>query len=997
MGPDTTTGLPLRGLRILDLTEGAAQSCGRYLADLGAQVILVEPPGGSAGRAEPAAFALRNANKTSVVLDLDQAAGRAELLRLAGFAAIALESASPATAAARGLTPAVLRQAHPGLVVVSITGFGQTGPYRDFAATEPVLTALAGVLSRSGRPGAAPVLPPAGLIEPTVGVHAAWAALVAYVHRLRTGIGEHVDVSALEAVVHGFDPGFGTQGSAAAGRPESFPRGRPDASDLYPVFGCADGHVRICVLARRQWRAMFSWLGEPAEFADPRYDAIPARYEAAARLNPLIAALFADATRADLVAEGTRRGIPVAGVLTPAEVLATGHFTASGTLIDAEIADGLTARIPSGYVSVDGVRAGLRQRAPRPGEQDVPRTAPPGPAAAPPWSATEQSGLATEQSGLATEQAAGRHWPVPSAASGQPPDGWSPGDGPLAGLRVLDLGVIVFGAELGRLFADQGADVIKIENSAFPDGLRQTRKGGGMNASFAWGHRNKRGLGLDLRTDEGRRLVGELARQADVVAANFKPGTLASLGLSHAELSEVNQGIVVCESSAFGSRGPWRERLGYGPLVRASCGVTALWRDPELPLGDPAAFCDGSTVYPDHIAGHVAAVAVLAALIGRSRSARGAAIEIAQADVALMHLGPALAAESLALPPAAHVPAAVFSCAGDDEWCVIDVRDDADWASLAQVLGQPELAGGDLATACGRLRRRTQVEDLVARWTAARPPAQVMSVLQAAGVPAGAMLRLPDELTDPHLTARESFRTLAHPLLSRPVPANARIAHFSSVPDPPLRPAPMPGEHTRDIARTLLGLTGAEIDRLVRADVLQLPQEAVALPAIPGAITPETAGEARMPGLAAQPSADRRNSARRAPAAPGRSRRSRRVRAMRDIGELTERLRHFAAARDWEQFHTPKNLAMALAGEAGELLAEFQWLTPEEAAGIMTDPQAAGQVRSEIADVFLYLIRLADVLGVDLLAAAADKLAENDRRYDAATYRGSRHKAPRLS
>lgn len=117
---------------------------------------------------------------------------------------------------------------------------------------------------------------------------------------------------------------------------------------------------------------------------------------------------------------------------------------------------------------------------------------------------------------------------------------------------------------------------------------------------------------------------------------------------------------------------------------------------------------------------------------------------------------------------------------------------------------------------------------------------------------------------------------------------------------------------------------------------------------------------------------------------------------MRDITELTERLRDFVAARDWEQFHTPKNLAMAIAGEAGELLAEFQWLTPEESAGIMADPQAACQVRSEIADVFLYLIRLADVLGVDMLDSAADKLAENERRYDAATYRGSRRKAPRI-
>src|SRR5579859_3776361 len=115
---------------------------------------------------------------------------------------------------------------------------------------------------------------------------------------------------------------------------------------------------------------------------------------------------------------------------------------------------------------------------------------------------------------------------------------------------------------------------------------------------------------------------------------------------------------------------------------------------------------------------------------------------------------------------------------------------------------------------------------------------------------------------------------------------------------------------------------------------------------------------------------------------------------MRDIGELAERLRVFTAARDWEQFHTPKNLAMALAGEAGELLAEFQWLTPEESVDVMADSQAARQVRSEIADVFIYLTRLADVLGVDLLDAAADKLTESELRYDVATYRGSRRKAP---
>ena len=792
-----TSKLPLSALRVIDLTENDAQWCGRILADLGAEVVSVEPPGGSSGRHEPVGFALRNANKSGVVLDLDDPAGRSALLNLAADADILLESFGHAQAEARALTPAALLQANPALVVVSITDFGRTGPHRDRVATEDVLAAAGGVLSRSGPPGGTPLLPPSGMVSLTVGVHAAWAPLVAYVKRVRTGEGEHVDVSALEAVVHGFDPGFGSQGSAAAGRSETFPRGRPDAANFYPIFRCADGHVRICLLATRQWRAMFSWLGEPTEFADPRYDAIPARFAASDRLNPLIAALFADQSRDQLVAEGTARGIPIAGVRTVDEVLASEHFTGTGTLVQAEIADDLRATVPSGYVFFDGERAGLRRRAPRPGEHKHLLTA-------------ARSTRPDHDIGLPS---------LPRGAA------------PLTGLRMLDLGVIVFGAELGRLFADQGADVIKVENSAFPDGLRQTRKGGGMNASFAWGHRNKRGLGLDLRSADGARLFRELVADADVVSANFKPGTLESLGFSHAELARINPRIVVTDSSAFGNRGPWRSRMGYGPLVRASCGLSALWRDADSDPDEPRSFCDGSTVYPDHIAGHAAAVAALAAIIGRGATGAGQAIEIPQADVAVYALGPTLARASIrpgSVDAEGHrrsglAPAGVFPCAGDDEWCVIAVRDDNDWQALAAVTGLPDEP--DLRSVAGRDARRAQIEDQLATWTASHDPAHVEEQLQAAGVPAAAMLRLPEELTHPHLVARESFHTLHHPMLSRPIPTSARIARFSSIPDPALRPAPLPGEHTREICASLLCMKSDDIDHLVAAGVLQAPPD----------------------------------------------------------------------------------------------------------------------------------------------------------------------------
>jgi crotonobetainyl-CoA:carnitine CoA-transferase CaiB-like acyl-CoA transferase len=791
----------LSTLRVLDLTEDAAEWCGRILADLGAEVIRIEPPGGSPGRRDQVGFALRNANKAGVVLDLDDPAGRSALLDLAADADILLESFSHAQAQARALTPVALLQANPALVIVSITDFGRTGPHRDRVATEDVLAAAGGVLSRSGLPGGTPLLPPRGVVSLTVGVHAAWAALVAYVKRVRTGVGEHVDVSALEAVVHGFDPGFGSQGSAAAGRSEAFPRGRPDAANFYPIFSCADGHVRICLLATRQWRAMFSWLGEPAEFADPRYDGIPARFEASDRLHPLIAALFADRSRDQLVAEGTARGVPIAGVLTVDEVLASEQFTGTGTLVQADVADDLRATVPSGYVFVDGARAGLVRRAPRPGEHDHLLT-------------TSRSTRPDHDIGLPS---------LPSGAA------------PLAGLRMLDLGVIVFGAELGRLFADHGADVIKVENSAFPDGLRQTRKGGGMNASFAWGHRNKRGLGLDLRNPDGARLFRELVAGADIVSANFKPGTLESLGFSHAELARINPRIVVTDSSAFGSRGPWRSRMGYGPLVRASCGLSSLWRDTDSNPDEPSAFCDGSTVYPDHIAGHAAAVAALAAIIGRGATGSGQAIEVPQADVAVYALGPTLAAASIR-PGAVDAegnrrsglaPAGVFPCAGDDEWCVIAVRDDNDWLALAGVTGLPD--DPDLRNFAGRAAQRARIEERVATWTAGHDPARVEEKLQAVGVPAAAMVRLPEELALPQLVARDSFHTLHHPMLLRPIPTSARIARFSSIPDPALRPAPIPGEQTREICASLLRMKTDEIDRLVAAGVLQPPLDDPAL------------------------------------------------------------------------------------------------------------------------------------------------------------------------
>jgi crotonobetainyl-CoA:carnitine CoA-transferase CaiB-like acyl-CoA transferase len=771
--------LPLHGVRVLDLADGAAAVTTRLLADLGADVVRIEPPEGApARRREPlvagtgAAHLVQDANKRSAVVDA------AELRRLVRSAAILVHDRPPG--AEDGLTAEELHALNPALVVVAVTAFGQTGPYRDRVATDEVLLAMSGALARSGRPGLPPLPPPAAIAGHSAAVQAAWAALVAYAGTLESGVGDLVDVSLHEALSHAVDPGFGISGSATGGARAIGTRDRPDVAHLYPIFPCADGHVRICVLSGRQWRGLWGWLGEPAEFADPRYEHIGIRFEARDRLYPLIEALFAGRTRDDLVDEGQKRGVPIAALLSPAEVLACDHFAERGTW--AEVATGgATVRVPAGAVELDGRRAGLRTPAPALGAHTAEVLAE--------WARPAP--------------------PLPAT--------------PLAGLRVLDLGVIVVGAEMGRLFADQGAEVIKIENRAFPDGSRQTVTDTPITPSFVWGHRGKLGLGLDLRRPEGAEVFKALVAESDVVLTNFKPGTMESLGLGHADLAAVNPGIVVVDSSALGATGPWSNRMGYGPLVRASTGLGELWRY------DPAtggAFGDAATVYPDHVAARIGALAALAAVLDRPRRGRGRRVSVSQAETILAQLAEVFALESL--EPGSGVawartgpdaPRGPFPCAGDDEWCVIAVRDDGDWARLRAVLELPD--DPDLRTAGGRRARRTEIGARVAAWTRTRPPGEVVEVLQRAGIPAGVMQRLVDHADDPHLRARGYFRLLHQPQLDEVLPTVNGPAVFRRLPEPRLRPAPLRAEHTEEVLGRVLGMPEQRIDELVESGVLE--------------------------------------------------------------------------------------------------------------------------------------------------------------------------------
>ncbi|QZT61670.1 CaiB/BaiF CoA-transferase family protein [Mycolicibacterium austroafricanum] len=775
--PAATYDPPLLGVRILDASSGPMTAVARLLADLGADVTVLrldgvtgDEPVGPLIDSVDVQTAINRHGMAAVELDLATTAGREQFTALVADADILIENTRPGSAAEATLAVRGLRAAHPALVILSISDFGRDNDYRGWQASGPVFHALTSELSRSGIPGREPLIPPADLPYQVAAAQAAVMTLSVFLDRLRTGEGDLIDFSVLDGAMQTLDPPFGTAGSASAGVAVSAQQRDWNAErQRYPIIPCKDGHVRICILSRRQWHGMFALMGSPEKFADPSYDKLGKRFRSP-HLLEAIEQFCADKTRAELEAQGQAHGVPTTAVLTLSEALNADHFTARGFFRDVELAAGVIAPVPLGVSEIDGHRA----------------------------------------SALASGAAAhGRLDSAPLLASRQ-----RRGEGlPLEGIRVLDLGVIVVGADTARLFGDLGADVVKIEHSAHPDGLR-VGKLTSMTQPFAAGHRNKRSIGIDLRSDEGRRLAHRLVEQSDVVLTNFKPGVADALGMDYATLRQVNPNIVVVDSSAFGPTGPWARRLGYGPLVRATVGFTDLWVYP----GEAETYCDTVTVYPDHVAARIGALAAMALLLRRERTGAGGSASISQAEVMLSHLAADIAADALlrsghtrtgALRPDA--PWGLFPARGEDRWVAITVRDDADRRALGEVVG---FTGQD----------RHLFDDAVRVWTTQRSHVEAMEQLQAAGVPAGAVLHADEIPGWGYYEQRRAFREELHPYGSAPFMMENVQIHCDHVADPPLGQAPLLGEQTVEIAAELLGLDPAQIDDLHRRGVLETPE-----------------------------------------------------------------------------------------------------------------------------------------------------------------------------
>ncbi|SEO54727.1 CaiB/BaiF CoA-transferase family protein [Trujillonella endophytica] len=800
----------LSDIAVVQLGSGvAADWCGKVFADLGADVVKVEPPGGDPRRAQRGAFANLNTNKRSVVLEPTPAAA-GELLELLGSADLVVEAPGSGGLADRGLDRGEVQASRPALSVVAITGFGATGPYAGYAWSDLVAQTFAGTLVQDRR---GHVRLPMSVTQCAVGHTAAFSGLAAVLRSRATGAGAFVDCAASEALATN-PTRIGRYLGWEYGERKPLEEMVADSSSTVLPVGphpCADGFVAMMMIPP-QLPEMLAVLDsdELREFF-ARPDAF-VRPEAKEVLDGALYPWLLTHTRQEITDAAQAAGWPVTPVHVPEEVLAADHLHQRGFwqhADDPELGPVLLPGAPYRFTE-GGWR--LRRPAPRVGQAD-----PPGP--------------------VVEERVPPRPTPPVAAAEVDVP--------PLRGLRVLDLTTVWSGPLLTMHLADLGAEVIRVESPrVFPPTTRgylprpnqqmllSTILGGygpvaperpdrpyNRHSLYNSINRGKRSCTLDLRGPEQKELFLRLIARSDVFVENLKSSTLHQLGIHETELLAANPRLIVLRIPPAGLSGDWAHYTGFGGQFDGLTGFASLCghRGTEL-------YETPTTQHMDSVTGPAGVFALLAALHYRAATGRGQVLELAQSENVLAQLGDVFVDLQLGHQPQRHgnrdpnlAPQGVYRCA-DGRPLAVTVTDDRAWAALTAVIGRPDLAAdAALSDVAGRTADHDRLDEAIAVWAATTPATAAFTALQTSGVAAAPLLTEAELAADPQVLAREFIR----PLDSTDVGRFDHLAHaYRGIPLAWERGAPVLGEDNEYVFRELLELGAEDYRRLVDQGVV---------------------------------------------------------------------------------------------------------------------------------------------------------------------------------
>ncbi len=747
----------LAGIRVLEVVDETASWCGKLFADMGAEVIRIEPPGGVAerkrapflegieGADRSLAFLNNNTNKKSLSLELASAAGAQTFRQLARTSELVIESLPVGQLAAWQLDYHRLRIDNPALVMTSITGFGQTGPHCHFRSADIVAAAMGGAMAVTGAAQDPPVVLAGSQSYIASSTLAAVSSMIALHHSAVSGCGQHVDISMQEAMLmvgsicgvgkwleDGMVPArFGT------GLFASVPSG---------AYACSDGSIYLMINRPRHWQALARWVNEMTgnrEILDPMFEGPSSKRQPYREMLDLfIGELSAAYTVADFYREGQRRHLAVAPVNTGHSIVGDGHLQQRQFFVELQHG-GHSLRYPG----------------------------PPYRMSASPWRIAAGAPTIDEHK-PALEQLLQRvRVPRSKASQGRRP---APRERALAGLRVVEFTTGMAGPWIGRIMACCGAEVIKVESRDYPDVTRlyvppRNPELGVQSQLSPWltdWNAGKRFVGLDLNQPAGLELAKQLVAASDVVIDNNANGVLDKLGLGFAELQRENPALILLSSTGYGRHGPDSNYISWGPNIEALSGLSH-WS------GFDHRHCTMTQfAYPDPLSALYGLFAILCALQQRNQTGSGQCIELSQLEVMLASLGEPLMnvmahgrePEKLGNSSLNYAPHGCYPCAGIDRWCVIVAADQQQWRAVCEVLQRSEwLTDSRFVELASRLRYRDTLDELIASATHSWCDYDLMQALQRRGVAAGVVQNAADQYQrDPQLAARHYFETLAH-------------------------------------------------------------------------------------------------------------------------------------------------------------------------------------------------------------------------------------------